>query len=1220
LFEISVTFAIMSEGELPQIPSASPSRQRSDSVVQLSQFYASMNSTMLSTNADRGAFVDQYNRKGSKAAVPENTLTVPRMRIPENAAVIPGNKSSEASIVLDSSDKQSSPSLSKKSYLKMQALSLAADKQKKSVHMVPRSFIADQYKVHSESPIFHNHLTGEEGRSKEGEVSVPRFQKIKTSERNQEVVRWTRQEFPSEDALGTRHDVIALSRWLNSMYSKIPACKAWPPSVSDEEMSTAFERFLSTFSKDIFLNSTHPECLNVIMKSAADQHQPSSLEHFHPGEQDRSNPDEVLMPFRASIEVVDAVAGEIIRQISHDCAERAMLLDKVITQYKVVLREAWIMKQRAETEGISGLRNLLKQCEQLLISESKQRVVAECSNEHHVIKAQVHERKIQSCEKELEQSNVQIGRLRDQIDHCHRQLQEKDNALECKSLFLKDAKATIEVKQLHLENVLMRERQWEDKVRAMGSDPNCFLGIDVEAQVDQDCFSQIDPLAITRLVTPPEVRKARIERDAYAKSMAQLKKAESMSLSMKDLQTKKVQPVVAPRSTVVTQSFVDPKAQKEKELLAQQLKEKDALHLSLVNQSQQQIETLKQLQDELSGSKQMVTTLKESITALENSLAESEAQRKKSEADVQILLEETDALQKKQNGSIQESEKIEEVIREAKANIFKEQLLVKKLQEELESWKENDMKLSKQNEASREHAAKQKVEIQNLNSRVIVLERDLSVMTIESRRMQQTLDEKNDAAASYIPLQAVVVPKVICADLACQTDFVVNPSSGSTKASADKLKKTTKGAETVAETPVPAVVDEGPAHEKIKKATLQLRSDIKKKNEENQALLDKIKENDEKSTMQRAILEEKSAMISKLQAEKKDLVEKSLKLQSQLEIACRPPAPTEKVDNAVAALQVIGALSQMHVTSNQHEANEKLKRKLSALRDQEQPKLQLAQVMEKPKTPSADPEKISRKAKTPLLPAVVAQKVQMVDEADGAGDAEMHTENREQVLKLLATAQGIGKATKKFRRQVKVSSDDAAETNDTLELEARLREVEERCEVLTQNNDNLRAGNANKTEEISRLSFHVQKLKDELDVLAEQRATWLRDEQKRHHLESSVESAAQQTKKMMESMKKGESGAFKSVVNMLQASKQKQANAPADETLSIAVVTSAASIYVPKPEILSAAIPYMQFLKDETIQTPKAPKSPEWLNAFFEDVMSSKVCSPKEMHLSTLRN
>jgi conjugal transfer/entry exclusion protein len=117
---------------------------------------------------------------------------------------------------------------------------------------------------------------------------------------------------------------------------------------------------------------------------------------------------------------------------------------------------------------------------------------------------------------------------------------------------------------------------------------------------------------------------------------------------------------------------VDTKAQKEKELLAQQLKEKDALHLSLVNQSQQQIQTLKQLQDELSGSKQMVTNLKESITALESSLAESEAQRKKSEADVLILLEETDALQKKQNGSIEESVKIEEVIREAKANIFKE--------------------------------------------------------------------------------------------------------------------------------------------------------------------------------------------------------------------------------------------------------------------------------------------------------------------------------------------------------------------------------------------------------------------------------------------------------------------------------------------------------------------------------------------------------------------
>jgi hypothetical protein len=1196
----------MSEGELPLIAPGSPSRmQRAESVVQLSQFYASVNSTMLSTKAEKGAFVDQYNRKSSKAVITDSTMTMSRARIPENVAVMP-KKSSEAILVSDASDKHSSPLLPKNSYLKMQAISLVAEKQKKSNQIVPKSFIADQYKVHSESPLFHNHLTGEEGRGKEGEVPVPRFQKVKTSERNAEVVRWTRQEFPSEDALGTRHDVIALSRWLNSMYSKIPPCKAWPPSVSDEDMSTAFERFLSTFSKDIYLNSTHPECLNTIMKSTAEQQQHTSFEHDQNSQQDRSNPDEVLMPFRASIEVVDAVAGELIRQISHDCAERAMLLDKVITQYKVVLREAWIMKQRAETEGISGLKNLLKQCEQLLISESKLRVVAECSNEHHVIKAEARERKIQACEKDLAQSNVQLSRMRDQIDHCRRQLQDKDNDLECKSLYLKDAKAAIEIKQLHLENVLMRERQWEDKVRAMGSDPNCFLGIDVEVQVDQDSF-QIDVLDVARLVTPPEVRKARIEKDAYAKSMAQLKKAESMSLSMKDLQTKKVQPVAAPRSTIVTQSIVDTKSQKDRDLLAQQLKEKEALQLSLLNQYQQQIEAYKKLQDELLLSNSEVNTLRDSVKALENNLAESEAQRKKSEADVLILLEETDALQKKQNGSIEESLKIEEVMREAKANIFKEQLLVKKLQDELESWKENDMKLSKQMEVSREHAALQRTEIQNLNTKVIVLERDLSVMTIESKRLQQILDQKTVAVAPDISIQAIVVPAVACSDSGCQTDFVGNQSTGSGKISPEKSKKVPKVTEAPAEIAAPVVVDEGPAHEKIKKATLQLRSDIKKKNEENQALMDKIKDNEEKSTIQRAILEEKTATIAKLQAEKKDLFDKSVKLQSQLEIACRPPAPTEKVDNAVAALQVIGALSQMHVTSNQHEANEKLKRQLSLLRDQEKPKLQLAQILEKPKTPSADNEKSSRKTRTPLLPAVVAQKMQMMDEANGDGDEEVHTENREQVLKLLATAQGIGKATKKFRRQVKVMDDANAETNQTLVLETRLIEVEEKCELLTQNNDNLRVGNANKTEEISRLSFQVQKLKDELAVLAEQRATWLKDEQKRHHLESSIENAAQQSKKMMESMKKGDHGTFKSVVNMLQASKQKQAIAQADETSSVTAANDSVSVYVPKPEISTAAIPYMQFLKNETIQTPKIPKSAEWLNIFFEDVMSCKV-------------
>ena len=38
-------------------------------------------------------------------------------------------------------------------------------------------------------------------------------------------------------------------------------------------MSSAFERFLATFSKDIYLNSTHPECLNVIVKSVSEQQQ-----------------------------------------------------------------------------------------------------------------------------------------------------------------------------------------------------------------------------------------------------------------------------------------------------------------------------------------------------------------------------------------------------------------------------------------------------------------------------------------------------------------------------------------------------------------------------------------------------------------------------------------------------------------------------------------------------------------------------------------------------------------------------------------------------------------------------------------------------------------------------------------------------------------------------------------------------------------------------------
>jgi hypothetical protein len=93
---------------------------------------------------------------------------------------------------------------------------------------------------------------------------------------------------------------------------------------------------------------------------------------------------------------------------------------------------------------------------------------------------------------------------------------------------------------------------------------------------------------------------------------------------------------------------------------------------------------------------------------------------------------------------------------------------------------------------------------------------------------------------------------------------------------------------------------------------------------------------------------------------------------------------------------------------------------------------------------------------------------------------------------------------------------------------------------------------------------------------------------------------------MMESMKKGENGTFKSVVNMLQANKQKHAIVQAVEQLS-ANADASVSVYAPKPEISTAAIPYMRFLKNETIQTPKIPKSAEWLNIFFEDVMSCKV-------------
>jgi hypothetical protein len=1199
----------MSEGDLPHIPPGSPRRQRSDSVVQLSQFYASLNSTLLNTNAEKAALVDKFNRKNLKTANPENMPSLSRANNPDKPAALAG-KTSEAGVALDSPDKISAPFHQKKSYLKMQTLPLAANKHRKSVHISPQSFIAEQFKVHSESPIFHNNLTLEEIRSAGGKTPVPSFEKVKTSERNAEVVRWKRQEFPNEDAFGNRHGVVALSRWLNSMYSKIPPCKAWPPSVSDEEMSMSFERFLSTFSKDIFLNSTHPECLDAIMKSVAEQPHHSSCEDLQQHAHEKSTPDEVLMPFRASIEVVDAVAGEIIRQISHDCSERAMLLDKVITQYKVVLREAWIMKQRAETDGISGLRNLIRQCEILLISESKARVAAECSNEHHIVKAQANERKIQAYEKELVQCNIIISRMRDQIDHCHRQLHEKDNALECKTVFLKDAQAANESKQLHLENVLMRERQWEDKVRAMGADPNCFLGIDVEVQVDQEGF-QVDVTDVTRLVTPPEIRKLRVEKDAYAKSMAQLKKAEAMSLSMRDLQSKKVQPVSAPRSTIVSQTFIDTKTQKDKELLAQQLKEKEAQQLSLVNQSQQQVEAYKRLQDQLVISQQEASMLKDSVKVLEINLAESEAQRKKSEADVLILLEETDSLQKKQNGTIEDSAKFDEVMREAKANIFKEQLLVTKLQGELESWKENESRISKENANSKEHAAKQKVIIQDLNSKLIVLERDMSVLKIELKKQQQCLEEKNEAASAIITSQKGIVSAVVYSESACQTDFVENRFVESTNASLDKSKKIAKVAtpQAMSVSVTTAVTDEGPAHEKIKKATLQLRSDLKKKSEENQTLLDKIKEQEEKATAVRAVLEEKSAAISKLQAEKKDLFDKNIKIQSQLEIACRPPAPTEKVGDAVAALQVIGALSQMHSNSNQHEANEKLRRKFNALREPEKPKIQLAQVVEKPKSPSPEHDKNlleRRKVKTPALPAVSAHKIQVVDEAAGDGDEEMHSENREQVLKLLATAQGIGKATKKFRRQAKISDDANVAIDGTLELEMMLQTAEEKCELLTQNNENLRSGNALKSEEIVKLSFQVQKLKDELAELADQRASWLKDEQKRIHLENSVENGAQQTKKMMESIKKGGNGAFKSVVSLLQSEKHRQMILPADDMLP-PIATTSVSVYVPKPEISAVNIPYMQFLKEETIETPKNPKSEEWLYTFFEDVMSCKV-------------
>jgi hypothetical protein len=1209
--------ATKSELELPPILTGSSiHKQRSGSVVQLSQFYANLNLTLLGTNQEtRNAFVDQDDSentlsKGSRSKTPEIMLPLCRTNTPDKATAIARNKTPEPAraktpekatafaqksnpepAIADLQDTNSTPYPSKKSYLKMQALSLATDKQKKSVHVSPKSFIAEQFKVHSESPIFQNYHTGEEGRSKEGEAPIPSFQKVKTSAGNANVIRWKRQEFPSEDAYGNRHDIIALTRWLNSMYSKIPACKAWPPSVSDEEMSTAFERFLSTFSKDIYLNSTHPECLNAIIKSSAEfQKQQSWFEYEQPIEKESPTPDEVLMPFRASIEIVDAVAGEIIRQISSDCSERALLLDKVITQYKVVLREAWIMKQRAETEGISGLRSLIKQCEELLISESKARVVAECSNEHHVIKAQANERKIQSCEKELTQCNIQLSRLRDQIEQYKRQLHEKDNTLECTSLFLKDARASCDVKQLLLENVLMRERQWEEKVRAMGADPNCFLGIDVEIQADMDSFKP-DPSDILRLVTPPEVRKIRIERDAYAQSLAQMKRAEAAGLGMKDL-SKKAQPVAAFRQTIVTQVIEDKGAQKEKELLAQKLKEKETQQLSLLNQTQQKMEAYKAIQDELALSKQEVAMLKDSIKAAGISLAESEAQRKKSEADVLILLEENDALQKKHSGSSEESIKIEEEIREAKASLFKEQLMVKKLEEELQSWKENETRISKELATSKEHSLRQKLEIQNLNTKLIVVERDLSLMTIQLKKMQYAAEENGLIVA------AVAAVAVVCSEIACQTEQET-PLIEKTKLSPDKQKKTFKGAALAVEATsvaisAPSDVDEGPTHEKIKKATLQLRADLKKKTEENLALMGKLKDLEEKVTIHQATFAEKLGVIASLQAERAELFEKTLKLRSDLEIACRPPAPSEKVVDAVAALQVIGALTQMHHNSNQHEVTEKLKRQMNS-KEHDGSKPSLANMMEKPKTPSR---------KTPLLPTVVATRIQVVDEANGDGMEEIHAQNRDQVLKLLAAAQGIGKATKKFHRQIKLS-DDNSEENNVLELEARLQAAEEKCVVLTQYNESLRGGNATKAEEINRLNSQIHALKDELAMIAEQRANWLKDEQKRNHLETSIQSATQQTKVMMESMK---GNAFRAAV-ILQVDKSKRPILSADDGLLPATDSQIVSNYVPKPEISQASIPYLKFLSGDKIQTAKNPKSDEWLNNFFEDLMSCKVCT-----------
>jgi hypothetical protein len=229
----------------------------------------------------------------------------------------------------------------------------------------------------------------------------------------------------------------------------------------------------------------------------------------------------------------------------------------------------------------------------------------------------------------------------------------------------------------------------------------------------------------------------------------------------------------------------------------------------------------------------------------------------------------------------------------------------------------------------------------------------------------------------------------------------------------------------------------------------------------------------------------------------------------------------------------------------------------------------------------------------------------VIDEADGDGDEEVHAENRDQVLKLLAAAQGIGKVTKKYRRKAKGSNDDDAEADNALELEKKLQAAEEKCEVLTQYNESLRSSNATKTEEINRLGSQIHDLKDELAMLAEQRANWLKDEQKRIHLESSVQSATQQTKAMMESLK---GNAFKAAV-ILQVDKSKRSILSPDDAPLAAADSHVVSNYVPKPEIPNASIPYLQFLSGDRIQTPKNPKSEEWLDTFFEDLMACKVCT-----------